>query len=191
MTNNVQDRFEELTENELQELYEKLLSFANFRLDFNDTQGLSAKDFVHRAIKKALEGQRVWDPEATPDFEGFLKGCISSEVSNHFNRKSTKTTSTIDEKPDQDDSYFDLQDSGTALMADIEGKELRGHLFDELIEYDEGLAELLFLQEKKYTTDEIVQELNYESRQKVYNARKRLRRACQKFLDQLSGSYHE
>ncbi|MCW9706209.1 hypothetical protein [Fodinibius salsisoli] len=195
MTNNAQDRFEELTEDELQELYEKLLSFANFRLDFNDTtQGLSAEDFVHRVIRKVIDtdsqDHRRWNTETTPNFENFLKSCLSSEISNHFNRKNTKTTSTI-ETPDQDDSFFDLQDSGTALMSEIEGNELREHLFDELIEYDEELTELLFLQEKEYTTDEIVEELNYESRQKVYNARKRLRRACETFLDQLSGSYHE
>src|SRR5699024_7073258 len=101
MTNNVQDRFEELTENELQELYEMLLSFANFRLDFNDTQGLSAEDFVHRVIRKVIDtdsqDHRRWNVDTTPSFENFLKSCLSSEISNHFNRKSTKTTSTIDE----------------------------------------------------------------------------------------------
>jgi|SRR5699024_859316 len=186
MSNKAQEQFDKLNDDELQELYEKLLSFASFRLDFNDTQGLSAEDFVHKAIKKTMEGSRIWDPETNPDFKGFLKGCISSEISNHFNLKSTQTTSTVG-KQDQKDSFFDRQDGGANILSDIEGEELRNLLFDELVEYDEELAELLFFQEEGYTTPEIVEELNYESRTKVYNARKRLRRACQKFLDQLSG----
>lgn len=184
MDNNAQEQFKQLDDDELQELYANLLSFANFRLRFNDTQGLSAEDFVQRTITKAIEGHRIWNPEQTPNFENFLKGGISSEINNHFNLKSTQTTSVAPPQK-EDEDFFDCVGGEDDILTELEGRELRDLLFDKLVEYDEELAELLFFQSEGYQTPDIVEMLNYESAKEVYNARKRLRRVCRKFLSNI------
>lgn len=190
MGNNVENWFNQLNDDQLRELNDKLLAFADFRLSFNDTQGLSAEDFVQRAIAKAISGRRVWNTEQTPKFENFLKGCISSEINNHFNLKSTRKTSTASDRETNGD-FFDCIGGKADILTELEGQELRDQMFDELVEYDEQLAELLFFQEEGYKPSEIVEKLNYESVQDVYNARKRLRRRCRTFLSNLETYSHE
>lgn len=177
-----------LSDSELADLYKDLISFAEFRLNFVTTQVISAEDFVGRAIRKVLDedsdDHRYWDPDINPDFSNFLKGCISSEISNHFNLKSTSSTYHASNH-ESDDSFFDLLESDVSVLDKVHGEDLRNKLFDQLVEIDEELAELLFFQEEGYSTDEIVDKLNYDSSKQVYNARKRLRRACDEIIDNL------
>ncbi|HYX09258.1 MAG TPA: hypothetical protein VE912_21165 [Bacteroidales bacterium] len=188
MSSRAFEYIDDLTDDELDDLYKDLISFADYRLNFITTQGMSAKDFVGRAIRKVLDensdDHRSWDPDTNPSFTNFLKGCISSEISNHFNLKSTSTTHHASNDQSAD-SFFDLLESEVSVLEEVLGKDLRDQLFDHLVEIDEELAELLFFEEEGYSADEIADKLNYDSRQKVYNAKKRLRRACEKFLDNL------
>ena len=45
--------------------------------------GQEAEDVVYGAIEKVLEGRRVWDPEAKPDLEAYLRDVIESDL-NHL-----------------------------------------------------------------------------------------------------------
>ena len=188
MSSRAFEYIDDLTDDELDDLYKDLISFADYRLNFITTQGMSAKDFVGRVIRKVLDensdDHRSWDPDTNPSFTNFLKGCISSEISNHFNLKSTSTTHHASNDRSAD-SFFDLLESDVSVLEDVHGKDLRDQLFDHLVEIDEELAELLFFEEEGYSADEIADKLSYDSRQKVYNAKKRLRRACEKFIDNL------
>ncbi len=44
--------------------------------------GLTLQDIVQESIRKVLSGERVWDLKKDPDLLSYLKGVISSEVSN-------------------------------------------------------------------------------------------------------------
>lgn len=192
MSSEIIKHLDDYPDDELAELYKDLIGYAEYRLKFTSTQGISAEDFVGRVIRKVLDedsdDHRAWDPNTNPDLAKFLKGCISSEISNHFDLMSTTQTHYV-ENENSDDSFFDLLTGDDGFLEQIEGNELRNKLFEELIEIDEELADLLFIQDNGgYSAKEIAQKLNYDSASKVYNARKRLRRACEKIINKVMES---
>jgi hypothetical protein len=175
---------EGLSEKEIKDIYRELISYAEYKLNFVSHQGIDAEDFVSKVLRKVLdinsEDHRKWNPEKNPDILKFFKGCISSEISNHFNLKSSESLVDVNHETERD--FFESLEGNSDIFEELIANELRDILIDELIEYDESLAELLLFQEKEFTAAEIADELNYDSVEDVYNARKRLRRACESFI---------
>lgn len=103
-----------LNELNLNELNQQLLAYTHFRLKRlkwrhnreGTTKGREANDYVQEALKLALEGKdRKWNPTTEPDLLKYLKGIISSLVSNAIKSKENKILTSFTPQ--------DLQDSNS------------------------------------------------------------------------------
>lgn len=189
MKRNALDELEAMSDSEYSDLYLDLVSFANFRLKFSAVRGVSAEDFVLTVMRKVIDtnssSHRKWDSEKNPNFRNFLKGCVSSEISNHFKSSATKTQKLFTDNKESDD-FFEYLSNGQFETDVYDYEELREYLFDMLVEEDEQLAELLFYQESGFQTSEIASKMGFNRSEDVYNLRKRLRRSVINYLNKLN-----
>jgi hypothetical protein len=189
MNRNALDELEAMSDSEYSELYLDLVSFANFRLKFSAVRGVSAEDFVLTVMRKVIDtdssSHRKWDSEKDPDFKNFLKGCISSEISNHYKSSATKTQKLFSNNNESDD-FFEYLSNGQIETDKYEYEELREYLFNMLVEEDEQLADLLYFQEIGFQTTEIASKMGFNRPEDVYNLRKRLRRSVTNYLNKLN-----
>jgi hypothetical protein len=187
MFKTIKDYIESLSKEELEELMLILISYAEYRLNYIDSStGKQAKDFAYDIITKALDNthpnHRKWNKVKTPDPKDFLLSWLMSDISNHFSLKSTSSTNN----PELDSAeYFEQIIGDTTLGINLDSKDLRDTVFDFISEEDQKLAELFIYDEAGFKMEEIISDLGYSDRDKVYNARKRLRRAIEKALDSL------
>ncbi len=180
---------QKLSEAEIKSLFIKLVAFAEFRLRFAGEDGEMAEDFVQEAIRKAIDitadSHRVWNLDVNPTFEGFIKGAISSEISNYFKLQRTQGKTDVNKNSEYD--FFKTLVGEIKTDGNLTANEFRDFIFDKLVEYEPELAELLFFQDEGYEVNELIKVMGYNRREDVYNARKRLIRVCKKIIDEYNG----
>lgn len=100
-----------LNELNLKELNQQLLAYTHSRLKHlkwghkheGTTKGREANDYVQEALKLALEGKdRKWNPTTEPDLLKYLKGVISSLVSNAITSQESKSLTSFTPQDLQD-----------------------------------------------------------------------------------------
>lgn len=187
--NTISGYLDSLSDSEVEEIFIELVGYAERRLNYIDSvAGISGEDFVNTVIVKSLdedaEDHRKWDVKKTPDPLDFLKSAVSSEISNHFNLKSTKTTTTANPVGEEKD-FFDLLLGDDSLGVNYPYEEFRDKVFDEVLKTDEQLAELFIYEESGFEMNEIISDLGFKNNKDVYNARKRLRRAIENAFNKM------
>jgi hypothetical protein len=170
-----------ISEDEWKEIYRDLVSYAVFQLKIysvnNDTHGLNAQDFVGRVVTKVLsigkKNHRVWDPVKNPDKVKFFKGCLSSEISNHF--KSSRFKTSVDKELDTEYNFFDSIGTDTNILDEVDATIFKDKLIEALFQVDEKLVEVLFLLEEDRSVEDIAKNLAFKNSRQVRYAITKIR----------------
>ena len=167
-----------------EQLFPDLVSYASWRaadLPFTKgggelPQGHEPKDLVREAVTRVFEGRRVWDPTRDPDLLDYLRGVVSSLVSN-----LVTSADHVHRTPEVDGEAVDLdalkaaRPSPLALSASAQCEEELRELVEGATADDPGLATVAMGLEDGMRAAEIASEFSMEVGD-VYGLTQKLRR---------------
>jgi len=150
-----------------------------------EVSGESVEDIVSKVILKLISGDRTWDHKKV-NLKAWIINSIRSEVSNLFNKKSTKNE--IDEIDDEFESVeFNLENYGVddqgyssdplRIIVNKEELELASKELLELASNDELVEKIIYaILEGVENKSEIMAEFLGVTKKDIYNANKRITR---------------
>lgn len=169
------------------EITRKLAAYARYFFKIRDNQavlpmGSSVESAVHEAIRKLLDGTRIWNPENV-DLLGFLKGVVKSEISHLLSSKEASLTTSID--PQNTEKYQSESLNPEQAVIEKEKGQLIEIVHQKLIEQAESdpayLTVAVCIEAGIHKPRDIAQEMDLDV-DEVYKIKKRWQRDFEKIL---------
>ena len=147
-------------------------------------QGHRPSDIAHNAVQLVFEGERHWDPDAHPDLLRYLKGVVSSLVSNLITGADhvRRADEASDEPLDLDGYQGIVTPSPLATTESAACVEELRAIVDRETAGDDGLAAVAMGFEDGMRPAEIAELLSIDV-QEVYGLTRKLRRRLLSAMD--------
>jgi DNA-directed RNA polymerase specialized sigma24 family protein len=196
--------FENMGEDQLREILERLTYHAYCKLVHLKWRGLTLKeggaapggiepqDVAAQAIVDVIEGTRRYDPLTRPDLLRFLKGVVDSQVSNLVRSAENRKTRRFPPpaKADGGPCEYEVRDpwpDPADVVADEESKELFRTAIRSAVADDPLALEVLRCLDAGITKPSEMAEVLGKPVQEINNAQKRLRNKVNKVIKKAKG----